>query len=153
MVFRNKKITVFLKTGQVLLNQLPKHGKLKFMLCIWKKRKIKPFDPHNFFSLLITMQKYNMDWKMEFWDTVRLTSIRIACFPVDWFAKFLQILTLVCYVIREQLRVDKGGKKITWCMNQYKRMFSGCKTPGQAVDKLNDYFKTGWAGCFGAKQL
>ncbi|ELU17808.1 hypothetical protein CAPTEDRAFT_171816 [Capitella teleta] len=43
---------------------------------------------------------------------------------------------------KEKLRVDRGSSKTVWCMHQYKRMFSGCKTPGVHVDKLNDYFKT-----------
>jgi len=28
-------------------------------------------------------------------------------------------------------------------MAQYRRMFNACKTPGETVDTLNDYFRTG----------
>jgi len=30
-----------------------------------------------------------------------------------------------------------------WSMSQFHRLFNGCKTPGETVDTLNHYFKTG----------
>ena len=44
---------------------------------------------------------------------------------------------------REGLAVNRGGKTTIWAMHQFHRMFSGCKTPGETIDTLNDYFKTG----------
>lgn len=52
-------------------------------------------------------------------------------------------LTYMCITNRQELRVDRGGKTTVWCMHQYRRMFSGCKTPGEHMDQLNDYFKLG----------
>lgn len=56
---------------------------------------------------------------------------------LSWFMlKFWEILR------KERLRVDRGGKTNVWSMHQFYRMFSGCKTPGENIDRLNDYFRT-----------
>ena len=44
---------------------------------------------------------------------------------------------------RQQLKVDKGGKTLTFCMDQYKKLFNVSKTPGYIIDKLHFHFKTG----------
>jgi len=47
-----------------------------------------------------------------------------------------------CYSSREKLRVDRAGTTV-WSMSQFRRLFNGCKTPGETLDTLNHYFKTG----------
>jgi len=51
-------------------------------------------------------------------------------------------MLLFLHSYREQLRVDRAGTTV-WSMSQFRRLFNGCKTPGEAMDKLNHYFKTG----------
>lgn len=43
---------------------------------------------------------------------------------------------------REEMDVHKMSKK-PLCMNQYARLFAGCRVPGREVDKLKVHFKPG----------
>jgi len=44
---------------------------------------------------------------------------------------------------REELRVERAGKKNVFDMDQSRRIFNSCRIPLETVDELHCHFKTG----------
>jgi len=61
-----------------------------------------------------------------------------SAFLCSWFINMVLLF-------REKLQVDVT-KETPRSMSQFRRIFNCCKTPGETMDTLNHYFKTG--GCF-----
>lgn len=58
------------------------------------------------------------------------------------FSPVFESLSLIFFTTcnREEMEVHKMSKK-PLCMNQYARIFAGCRVPGKDVDKLKIHFK------------
>jgi len=66
-----------------------------------------------------------------------------SCYFAVYVLAFMLLLSSWCCFSREKLRIDRSGNTVTWSMSQYRRLFNECKTPGENIDTLNHYFKTG----------
>jgi carnitine O-octanoyltransferase len=75
-------------------------------------------------------------YSLDAWPPLDGTQVERAALVTWYMLQFWSMLR------KEKLRVDRGGKTTVWSMHQFTRMFSGCKTPGETMDKLNHYFKT-----------
>ena len=49
-------------------------------------------------------------------------------------------LPYVVYLFREKIRPDGGSQGDKWCMDQYKRMFNGCRIPQEGMDTFTCKF-------------
>ncbi|CAH1788913.1 unnamed protein product [Owenia fusiformis] len=112
---------------------------------------------------LLEKANHSRNWLEKWWEDFAYLSWRKPIAPLVnftgpapymdkvWPAKYgtqIERASLVLYyslvywklLRKQQIKPDIFGKT-PWSMSQYMRIFNGCRTPGEHMDKLNFYFK------------